>query len=215
MKEEKKYILGGGKVNYDLNILKEKLIRRGFNTVVCNSIQEARNYILDEFPVNNDMIIGMGNSLTLDALEIKETLIERASAVYQHSFGAPEDETKKALLSDIYLTSANAISYDGQIVNIDGTGNRTAATCYGPEQVIYVIGKNKIAESLEDAIDRARNIAAVENAKRYNRKTPCVVTGKCEDCLSPECICGIITIHRKQPFGHKMTVVLVNEDLGF
>ncbi len=201
-------------MKYDLDNIKKQLNRRGFNAVVCNSRREASEYILNTFPVNKDMIIGMGNSLTLDALDIKETLMKKASAVYQHTFGASEDETKKALLADIYLTSANAISYDGQIVNIDGTGNRIAATCYGPEQVIYVIGKNKVAESLEDAINRARNIAAVENAKRYNRKTPCVVTGKCEDCLSPECICGIITIHRKQPFGHKMTVVLINEDLG-
>jgi len=160
------------------------------------------------------MIIGMGNSLTLEALGIKEIWDKEVPSIYQHAAGSSEYETKKALLADIYLTSANAISYDGQIVNIDGTGNRIAATCYGPKQVIYVIGKNKITESLEEAIKRARNTAAVKNAKRYYRKTPCVTTGKCEDCLSPECICGVIAIHRKKPHGLKITVILVNEELG-
>ncbi|MDV0447015.1 hypothetical protein MsAg5_08830 [Methanosarcinaceae archaeon Ag5] len=201
-------------MDFDLNILKKQFNRRGFNSTVCNNRHEAVDYILETFPVNDEMIIGMGNSLTLDALGIKDILIERASAVYQHAPGSSEVESKKALLADLYLTSANAVSYDGQIVNIDGTGNRTAATCYGPTQVIYVVGKNKIAESLEDAVWRARNVAAVQNAKRYNRKTPCVVTGKCEDCLSPECICGVMTIHRKQPHGNKITIVLVNEELG-
>lgn len=199
---------------YNLDILRKNLIKRRFNTVVCNDKQEAAQFILETFPVNQDMIIGMGNSLTLEALEIKEMWSKETPNIYQHALDSSEDETKKALLADIYLTSANAISYDGQIVNIDGTGNRTAATCYGPKQVIYVIGKNKIVKSLEEAMDRARNTAAVKNAKRYSRKTPCTITGKCEDCLSPECICGVMTIHRKQPYGLKITVILVNEELG-
>jgi len=201
-------------MNYNLDVLRDRFNKRGFNTVVCNDKQEAVHYILETFPVNNDMIIGMGNSLTLEDLGIKDIWAKQVSAIYQHIPACSEEETKKALLADLYLTSANAISYDGQIVNIDGTGNRVAATCYGPKQVIYVIGKNKIAESLEEAIKRARNTAAVENAKRYNRKTPCVTTGKCEDCLSPECICGVMTIHRKQPQGLKITIILVNEELG-
>ena len=201
-------------MNYNLDILRDRFNKRGFNTVVCNDKQEAVHYILETFPVNNDMIIGMGNSLTLEALGIKDIWANQVPAIYQHAPGCSEDETRKALLADIYLTSANAISYDGQIVNIDGTGNRIAATCYGPKQVIYVIGKNKIAKSLEEAIKRAQNTAAVKNAKRYNRKTPCVTTGRCEDCLSPECICAVMTIHRKQPHGLKITLILVNEELG-
>ncbi|MGI5848906.1 MAG: lactate utilization protein [Christensenellales bacterium] len=201
-------------MDLNLEILKKNFNKRGFNTVVCNDKQKAINYILETFPVKDDMIIGMGNSLTLESLGIKEIWAKQISAIYQHVPGSSEDETKKALLADIYLTSANAVSYDGQIVNIDGTGNRIAATCYGPKQVIYVIGKNKITESLEEAINRARNTAAVKNAKRYNRKTPCTITGKCEDCLSPECICSVMTIHRKKPYGLKITLILVNEELG-
>lgn len=200
---------------FNLDILKENLEKRGFHAVICDDLQDAARFIFKTFPVNNDMIIGMGNSLTSDALGIKKIWEKQTSAIYQHVPDSSESETKKALLADIYLTSANAISFDGQIVNIDGMGNRTAATCYGPKQVIYVIGKNKIAPSLEEAIKRARNIAAVQNAKRYNRKTPCTITGKCEDCLSPECICGVMTIHRKKLYGLKTTVILVNEEAGF
>jgi len=201
-------------MDYNLDNLRDRFNKRGFNTVVCNDKQEAVHFVLEMFPVNNDMIIGMGNSLTLETLGLKDIWAEKVSAVYQHTPGCPDEETKKALLADLYLTSANAVSNDGQIVNIDGTGNRVAATCYGPKQVIYVIGKNKIAESLEEAVKRARNTAAVKNAKRYNRKTPCVITGKCEDCLSAECLCSVMTIHRKPPYGLKTTVILVNEDMG-
>lgn len=195
----------------DIRIIFEK---RGFHTIVCNNRHEAVEFILDNFPVNNQMIIGMGNSLTLDTLGIKDLWSKQVLAVYQHAPGSPEGETKKALLADIYLTSANAVSADGYIINIDGTGNRTAATCYGPKHVIYVVGKNKITGTLDEAIDRAKNTAAVENAKRYHRNTPCRFTGKCENCLSPECICGVMTIHRRRPYGLKMTVIFINENLG-
>ncbi len=202
-------------MSFDLNIINKNFIKRGFDSKVCNDIKEANNYILENFSFTDNIIIGMGNSLTLDAMGIKHIFSERGYAVYQHSPSSTKHETEKALLADLYLTSANAISSDGQIVNIDGTGNRVAATCYGPKEVIYVIGKNKITQTLDEAIKRARNIAAVQNAKRYNRKTPCVITGKCEDCLSPECICSIITVHRKRPYGLKTTIILVNEELGF
>ncbi|MDR3358027.1 MAG: lactate utilization protein [Desulfovibrio sp.] len=165
-------------MGFNLDSLKDNLRRRGFHAVSCNDLQEAASFIIETFPVRNDMIIGMGNSLTLDALGIKKIWERQTTAIYQHTPNSSERETKKALLADIYLTSANAISSDGQIVNIDGMGNRTAATCYGPKHVIYVIGKNKIASSLEEAIKRAKNTAAVQNAKRYNRKTPCTITGK-------------------------------------
>ncbi len=126
----------------------------------------------------------------------------------------PEENDLKALHSDIYFTSANAVSYDGYIINIDGTGNRTSATCFGPKCVVYIIAKNKIAGTLEEAIDRAKNTAAVSLAKKYGRKTPCVTTNKCEDCLSPDCICNVMTIHRRQLYGNKIKIILVNEDMG-
>lgn len=186
------------------------LIRRGFDAVACNNVK----FIVTRFPVNKKMLIGMGNSLTLETLNIKNVWRSQVSAIYQHTPTSSHDETRKALTADVYLTSANAITRDGLIVNIDGTGNRTAATCYGPQQIIFVIGRNKITADLPEAIYRARNIAAVQNARRYNRKTPCIITGKCEDCLSPECICSVMTIHRRKPLGVQAIVILVNEDMG-
>lgn len=190
------------------------LIRRGFDAVACNNVKEALEFIVTRFPVNKKMLIGMGNSLTLETLNIKNVWRSQVSAIYQHTPTSSHDETRKALTADVYLTSANAITRDGLIVNIDGTGNRTAATCYGPQQIIFVIGRNKITADLPEAIYRARNIAAVQNARRYNRKTPCIITGKCEDCLSPECICSVMTIHRRKPLGVQAIVILVNEDMG-
>jgi L-lactate utilization protein LutB len=202
-------------LDFNLDVLKNNLSKRGFDAVVRDSLQDAADFVAETFPVDGGTVVGMGNSLTLDALGVKKLWEGRVAAIYRHTPDSSEIETKRALLADIYLTSANAVSLDGQIVNIDGTGNRTAATCYGPKRVVYVIGKNKIAPSLEDAIRRAKNTAAVQNAKRYNRKTPCAITGKCEDCLSPDCLCAVMTIHRKQPLGAKITVILVDECAGF
>ena len=151
--------------------------------------------------------------MTLECLGLLESLKRNAKEVFFHLPGGAGEAERKALTADFYLTSANAISMDGHIVNIDGTGNRVAATCFGPKQVIYVVGKNKITETLDDAMIRAKN-TAVKLAKYFGRRTPCVKTGKCEDCLSTECICSITTIHRKKPYGINISVFLINEELG-
>jgi hypothetical protein len=157
--------------------------------------------------------IGVGNSATVRSMGLYEKLSKISKHIYIHAPVGTEISDRKALTSDYYLTSANAISLDGNIVNIDGTGNRTASTCFGPKNLIYLIGKNKITNTLEDAINRAKE-TAVKLAKAYNRKTPCVVTGRCENCISPECICAITTIHSKKPYGINITIVLINENLG-
>ena len=198
-------------MNFDLMILKKRLTVRGFQAYVCFDNQEAINLITKTMINENDSVVGIGNSMTLKELEITRFLSSKT--VYERNLAGSNEDERKALHADIYFTSANAVSYDGQIINIDGTGNRVAATCFGPKHVVFVIGKNKIAKSLEDAIERAQN-AAVALAKKYGRKTPCTVTGKCEDCLVPECICAVTTIHRKQLYGNKISVVLVNEVLG-
>ena len=119
--------------------------------------------------------------------------------------------------AQVYLTSANAIAETGEIVNIDGYGNRGAPTIYGPQRVFLVVGKNKIAPDLNGAIDRARNIAAPLNARRLNRHTPCAVgEPRCHDCRSPEKICGVMTVFfMPQTSIKEFHVLLVNEDLGY
>ncbi len=195
--------------------LSKTLKSRGFQVEVCEDIKQAAelvHQIIDKcVPVGS---IGFGNSITVKSAGLHESLSKFTKETYIHVPAAgTEDIDRKALTADFYLTSANAISLDGHIVNIDGNGNRTAATCFGPKHVIYLIGKNKITTNLEEAMLRAKD-AAVQNAKRYNRNTPCVKSGKCINCISPECVCSVTTIHRKKPYGINMTIILINEAAG-
>ena len=198
-------------MDFDLMVLKNHLTKRGFQAFVCSDRQEAIDLITQTLIDENDSVVGIGNSITLKELGLTGKLFSKT--VYERNMAGSGEDERKAFHADIYFTSANAISYDGQIVNIDGTGNRVAATCFGPKHVVFVIGKNKIAESLELAVERAQN-AAVALAKKYGRKTPCTATGKCEYCLVPECICAVTAIHRKHLYGNKISIVLVDEVLG-
>ena len=110
--------------------------------------------------------------------------------------------------------SSNAISKDGQLVNIDGMGNRVAAMCFGPRQVVVIAGMNKVLGTLDDAVARARNVAAPANAQRFGLSTPCGVTGQCGDCTSPDCICSKMVITRFCMPAGRIKVILVGEDLG-
>ena len=121
---------------------------------------------------------------------------------------------RQALTCDVFLMSTNAVSQNGQLVNIDGTGNRVAALCFGPKEVIVVAGMNKVAGSLEEAYSRARKFAAPVNAQRFDFETPCSKTGMCADCLSPQCICSQMVVTRRTS-GGRIKVILVGEDLGF
>ena len=121
---------------------------------------------------------------------------------------------ERAFTADVYLSSANAISEDGVIVNIDGNGNRVAAITWGPKKVIFVIGLNKVAQTVEAALARARSTASPINAARFDIKTPCQVDGVCHNCNSPESICNYVHFLRNSPKG-RHTVVLVGESLGY
>ena len=193
-----------------LQRISETLKKRGFDTEIFASGKNASTRICK---IVHGRFVGVGSSMTLECLGLLESLKSNAKEVFFHLPGGAGEEERKALTADFYLTSANAISMDGHIVNIDGTGNRVAATCFGPKQVIYVVGKNKITETLDGAMVRAKN-TAVKLAKHFGRRTPCIKTGECEDCLSAECICSITTIHRKKPYGINISVFLIDEELG-
>ena len=124
------------------------------------------------------------------------------------------DMLRQALTCDTFLMSSNAISEDGQLVNIDGMGNRVAALCFGPKQVIVVAGMNKVAGDLDSAMSRARHIAAPANVQRFDVKTPCAVTGQCGNCTSPDCCCAQIVTTRFSKIPGRIKVVLVGEVLG-
>ncbi|KMQ52789.1 protein of unknown function DUF1121 [Chitinispirillum alkaliphilum] len=193
-----------------LNRLRDVLNRHGFEAEVFKTKEDASGKILETV---KGCTVGFGGSMTLRSMGVIDKLKDCAKTVFSHLPGGAGEDERNALTSDYYLTSANAVSEDGQIVNIDGTGNRVSATCFGPARIIYVIGKNKIVEDLSDAMARSK-FAAVKLAKYYERNTPCVKTGRCENCYSSGCICSITTIHRRKPNGIDVSVFLIDEELG-
>ncbi len=206
-------------------LLASKLInslkKRNFKAYFCRNKHEANELILKS--VSKDEIISWGGSITIDELGIKNILkennyklIDRDSAETNKE---KEDLIIKSITSDVFLMSANAVSEDGEIVNIDKKGNRIAALCFGAERVFIVIGVNKIVKSLNDAVSRARNIAAPVNAQRIadiiKMNTPCTSNGSCADCKTEDSICSNILITRLSCPKNRITVIIVNEELGF
>ena len=130
----------------------------------------------------------------------------------------PEDSRKifhDALMADYYFMSTNAMTIDGELVNIDGNGNRVAALIYGPENVIILAGMNKVAKDVAEAIDRVHLTATPMNCVRLNKQTPCAVTGVCADCLSPDCICNQVVITRRSGIQGRIKVILIGEEFGY
>ena len=169
--------------------------------------------------IPQDHVVSWGGSLTTTALGLQALAEEKGyTVINRDKASSPEDRTERmrqALLCDSYLTGTNAISEDGQLVNIDGGGNRVAAMIYGPRQVIVVAGMNKVAKNLKEAYNRARGIAAPANTQRFaDHKTPCNINGTCSDCLSPDSICTFI-VHTRicKPRG-RIKVILIGQDLG-
>jgi L-lactate utilization protein LutB len=199
----------------------ESLKKNGFDALYVSDKDEAIDEILSITPENAR--VGLGGSVTLREMNLPQILLERGNMVADHwkarEEGASSMEVleirRKHINSDIFITSTNAITETGILVNIDGGGQRVSATIFGPGKVIVVTGVNKIVRDLDEAIWRAKNIAAPINAKRLNRKTPCTQTGICEDCESLERICNVTTIMHKKPSITPVTVILVGEKLGY
>ncbi|WP_010253275.1 lactate utilization protein [Treponema primitia] len=164
-------------------------------------------------------LIGWGGSFTVEALGLTKLAREKGYPVLDRDAAAtPEDrlETMRQVLTcDTFLCSSNAISEDGQLVNVDGFGNRVAAMIFGPKQVILVAGMNKVVKTLEDAYTRARTIAAPRNTQRFpGKKTPCNETGSCANCNSPDSICTFIVATRLCNPPGRIKVILIGKDLG-
>lgn len=181
----------------------EALVKRGFEAVAVATSEEACDIVMRE--VAKATSVGWGGSETLKQAGISEKV--KASGVELRPYRQD---------ADLFLLSANAITADGRIVNIDGNGNRVAASICGPRRVVYVIGRNKIVEGgIDDAIARAKKSACPPNCRRLGKKTPCAETGVCADCDSPDRICKVTAIFDRRPTGISALVVLVDEDLGF
>lgn len=199
----------------DFTKVKEALERRGFKVSVFETGAEAAEYLNGKI---DGTTVSFGGSMTLRQMGMFEKLSSH-NTIYDHwnvPAGANADEIReKAMTTETYVSSVNGLSETGEIINIDGTGNRVASTIFGHSRLFLVVGSNKLALTFEEAMWRARNIAAPMNAKRLERKTPCAVDGKCHDCNSPECICNVISIHRHPGRGTDTEVVLINETLGY
>ena len=195
--------------NFDA--VKRNLENRGFAVRAFKTGAEAAAY-LDG--VIDGRTVGFGGSLTLEQLGLYDAL-GRHNTVVWHWKQEAGPARREAMQTDIYLTSANGLAETGEILNIDGIGNRVAATLFGHEKVYFVIGRNKVAPNYEEALWRASNIASPQNARRLGKKTPCAVKGdRCYDCKSPERICrGLVTLWGPM-MGMETEVLLVDEDLG-
>ena len=197
----------------DLEKTGKNLENRGFRVHRFASGAEAAEFLVQTL---HGTSIGIGGSVTIDTLGVYDRLCGSNEVFWHWKNHAPETR-ERAGNAKTYLCSANGVSENGEIVNIDGFGNRVAGTIYGPERVFLVVGRNKIAPDLTGAIDRARNIAAPLNARRLNRHTPCAVgEPRCHDCRSPEKVCGVMTVFFMPPTSIKeFHVILVDEDLGY
>ncbi|MDE5755726.1 MAG: lactate utilization protein [Clostridia bacterium] len=201
----------------DKQILLNNLTKRGFRPFYFENRETAVYFILNLIPISAS--VGMGGSMTVKELGIDIKLSERGNTVYSHSLVSPELRDKVYQLAgsaDWYVSSTNALSAEGDFVNIDGSANRISALAFGVKNILYVLGTNKIAPDLAGAIDRARNIAAPPNAKRLNKNTPCATSGQCCLCDSDDCICNATLIsHHPTRYQENVYVVIIDETLGY
>lgn len=192
--------------------VKQNLESRGYTVRVFSTGKEAADYLDGAIDGKS---VGFGGSVTLEALGLYERLGRHNRAVW-HWKQEPGPARKTAMQADVYLTSANALAETGEIINIDGAGNRAAASLFGHEKVYFVIGRNKLASTYDEALWRARNIAGPKNARRLGAKTPCAAKGeRCYDCKSPGRICRGLVVLWGPMIGMEAEVLLVDEDLGF
>lgn len=193
------------------------LKKRGFGAYYCETKEKAADLALSLIP--DGAVIGWGGSVTLEQSGLKAKIYEKGFPVIDRDKAkSPEERAelnRKALLSDTFLMSANAVTEDGQLVNVDALGNRLAALAFGPKQVIVLAGVNKIVRSVEEGILRAQTTAGPINASRLESKTPCNVTGICSECLSQATLCvQFLRTRMCKPEG-RIQVILIGEALGF
>ena len=194
--------------------LKQRLEENGFAVSVFATGQEAAAYLNGAI---DGVTVGCGGSMTLKELGLYESLAAHNTLYYHGTSDDPGAAMKNAAAADVYILSANAIAEStGEILSIDGTGNRVSSTLFGHGKVYFVAGRNKVSPDFDSALWRLRNVVAPKNAQRLHRKTPCAAKAdKCYNCSSPERICNALVVHYKKMNSMDMEVVLVNEDLGY
>ena len=196
----------------------EALRRRGFEAVVCANAQEASTFILQDIPAKETVAIG--GSMTVKQMGLQSLLREAGHQVLWHWEVPPEERPAllhEAMNAPNFLCSCNAMTEDGLIVQIDGNGNRVGAMCYGPGTVYLVVGRNKIVKGgYQQAVQRIKQIACPQNARRQSLSTPCGKEGgacRVAQCTQP--MCRITAAFERAPGGKRTQVVLIDEDLGY
>ncbi len=196
----------------------KQLERRHFEAYYCATSKEAVQKVNELIPDGSS--VTWGGTMTIRNMCIPQILKDRGTLdVWDRDLVETAEEKQemyyRAFHADYYLSSANAISEDGVIVNIDGNGNRVAAITWGPKHVIFVVGMNKVAQDTEAALKRARSTASPTNAARFDINTPCQIDGVCHNCNSPQSICNYIHFLRNSSKPGRIIVILVGENLGY
>lgn len=204
----------------DLTVKQTKtaLERNGFLVEICETKEECLRSAIAQ--IDKNASIGFGGSTTVKEIELFDYLVQNDyNLINPYKPGLSREEVfelrKKALTADLFITGTNAITVEGELVNVDGYGNRVAAITFGPQKVFLFVGMNKIVHNRDQAIDRIFDYAAPINAKRLNKNVPCAESGFCEDCDSPERICNHLVITMKQSFPDRIKIFLIKEKLGF
>jgi len=196
----------------------EKLEAHDFKAIYAKTKEEAVKEIWKYITPGTK--VGAGGSVTIRELGILDQLEAKGNIIYDHwKPGLSKEDSlkirKSQMTSDLFLGSVNAITMNGELVNIDGAGNRVNATIFGPGKVILVAGYNKIVEDVQEGVKRTKNVAAPINAKRANFDVPCAKLGRCVDCNSPQRICRVVVIHERKPMLTDILIIVVGEELGF
>lgn len=204
-----------------LQDLKLALESNNFETFVVADTNEANDLVLNKIlPATGAKSISWGGSMTFTASGLYDTLKDRSDIEILDPFdkdasdAEKQERRRKSLLVDVFITGTNAVTEEGQLVNLDMIGNRIGAITFGPKHVIIMMGRNKIVADLEEAMYRIKNYVAPTNSMRLDKKTPCVKTSYCEECKSPDRICNTWTVTEKSFPKGRVKVVLINEDLG-
>lgn len=194
----------------DWTKLTRNLEARGFTVRTFAAKEEAADYLDREI---DGVSVGFGGSMTVQEMGLYPRLAAHNRAVWHWDTAG----LAEAAATDVYIASVNGLAETGELINIDGTGNRVASTLFGHKKVYFVVGKNKLAPDYDQALWRARNIASPKNAQRIGVKTPCAVKGdRCYDCKSPERICrGLVVLWEKPKAIETMEVILIDEELGY
>jgi len=204
-------------MNEKLAAAARALRARGFDADVFATAKEASDFILADVQANQTVAIG--GSMTVKQMGLETLLREKGHTVLWHWEAAPADRPAllhEAMNAPVYLCSANALTEDGLIVQIDGTGNRVAALCYGPSVVYMIIGRNKLVEGgYQQAVRRIKSVACPQNARRLNLDTPCGKTGSCNVSACAKPMCSMFLALERAPGGKRTQILLVDEELGY